>query len=96
MIPRLLLIALLLTAFLKSAPPPGRVLIYRVTLHPISGGYPAVLDAPVLCGDRLLQRSEYVLQEGKMRVMCAPGEQVSTFLAAWVEIVDIQRTITLK
>lgn len=81
-----------LLLLLALAQPPGKVLIYRATLAPVTGGYPAI-DGPVLCGDRLLTRGDgYWIQGDTMRVDCPPTLPVSTFLAAWVETVDgVQR-----
>ena len=82
-----------LLLLLALAQPPGHVLVYRADLSPVPGGYPAITDGPVLCGDRLLTRgTDYWITGDTMRVTCPPTERVSTFLAAWVEMVEpVQR-----
>lgn len=76
-----------LLLLLALATPPGRVIVYRADLTPITGGYPAIVDGPVLCGDRVLERGTgYWINGDVMRVECAPPLRVSTYLAAWVEV----------
>lgn len=76
-----------LLLLLALTQPPGKVIIYRAELTPISSGYPAIIDGPVLCGDRLLTRGyDYWITGNTMQVTCPPTEKVSTFLASWVEV----------
>lgn len=74
---------LLLLALTSPFP---RVMIYRATLHPIPGGYTAIPNGPVLCGETLLPASSIIIEGATMRVMCPPGERVTTFMAAWVDL----------
>ena len=82
-----------LMLLLALAQPPGRVIVYRADLWYINGGYPAIVDGPVLCGDRLLERGrDYWIDGPLMRVTCPPTERVSTFQAVWVDAVpSVQR-----
>ena len=76
----------LLLALFLAPTPTARVIVYRADLTPITGGYPAITDGPVLCDDRLLTRGDdYWIVGDTMRVSCPPGQRVSTFLAVWVE-----------
>lgn len=76
----------LLLALFLAPTPTARVIVYRADLAPVAGGYPAITDGPVLCGNRLLTRGDdYWIFGDTMRVDCPPTERVSTFLAVWVE-----------
>jgi len=79
---RLLLFSLALAA--QTA----QVQLIRVDLAEDSKGrYPAIVDAPVICGDRILAENEdYWIEGDKMVVFCPSGKPVWTYSAVVVDV----------
>lgn len=78
---RLLLLSLALAA--QTA----QVQLIRVDLaEDAKGKYPAIIDGPVICGDRILEENrDYWIEGEKMVVFCPAGKPVWTYSAVVVE-----------
>ena len=79
---RLLLLSLALAA--QTA----QVQLIRVDLAAdAKGKYPAIVDAPVVCGDRILEENrDYWIEGEKMVVFCPAGKPVWTYSVVVVEV----------